>query len=45
MDEKNINSQEQEINESFDVNDVQPEEIKETKKSSKSLLKGKEKKT
>lgn len=44
MDEKNINSQEQEINESFDVNDVQPEEIKETKKSSKSLLKGKEKK-
>lgn len=44
MDEKNINSQEQESNESMEVNDVQPEEVKETKKSSRSLLKGKEKK-
>lgn len=44
MDEKNINSQEQEANESMEVNDVQPEEIKENKKSSRSLLKGKEKK-
>jgi molecular chaperone GrpE len=44
MDEKNINSQEQESNESMEVNNVQPEEVKETKKSSRSLLKGKEKK-
>jgi molecular chaperone GrpE len=44
MDEKNINSQEQEAYESMEVNDVQPEEINENKKSSRSLLKGKEKK-
>jgi molecular chaperone GrpE len=44
MDEKNNNSQEQEANESMEVNDAQPEEIKDTKKSSRSLLKGKEKK-
>lgn len=44
MDEKNINSQELETNESIEVNDLQQEECKETKKSSRSLLKGKEKK-
>jgi hypothetical protein len=35
MDEKNINSQEPEVNESIEVNDVQPEEVNETKKSSR----------
>jgi molecular chaperone GrpE len=44
MDEKNINSQEQEASDNMEVNDVQQEDIKDTKKSSRSLLKGKEKK-